>query len=421
MNKDKELTDKNKYLGRTECQNYTKVVNDLLSMGRGNKSVSTEQTSNCLYNILSEDLMRYVDWKVNDINYDDVEIIARDSIDKMLDRIQFLKKINEEIGKAEPNKLNNIEEVILALNEIKEVLKNKVSKEKLKESITAVLVRLEESKTIYEFQEGTYFTMKENFRLEGKLRSLKEESDTLIESFSDEGKRENVQKTIDAIINNNFGVYTILLQDFSWETCLNYTKNIAYDGIRDYLRERDNKPGYLGDRPDGGLNIPSSSPDPSNIKEGDIYEEALNAIDERCRKMIIMQYEEGLSHEAIADELELGNATNSRDHLRRCNDKVAKYILKKQSTQVLIEKSKKRLKATTHKGSMLNLGAPYGWVIALNIEGNISNVRPDKLDVAFHIDNLHVEVIYKHTKRKYSCGKDEKIDVVKLFNIKKAE
>ena len=76
----------------------------------------------------------------------------------------------------------------------------------------------------------------------------------------------------------------------------------------------------------------------------------------------------------------------------------------------------------THTGKVLNLGDPRvdgcGWVIALDLEGTETNVRPDSLPAVFQRNELAIELTYRNTLEQSVCGRGGQIAVVEVIRIK---
>jgi len=76
----------------------------------------------------------------------------------------------------------------------------------------------------------------------------------------------------------------------------------------------------------------------------------------------------------------------------------------------------------THKGKVLDLGDPRvdgcGWVIALDIGDEATNVRPDSLPTIFQRHELPIELTYRTTFEQSVCGRGGQIAVVEVISIK---
>jgi len=76
----------------------------------------------------------------------------------------------------------------------------------------------------------------------------------------------------------------------------------------------------------------------------------------------------------------------------------------------------------TQNAKVLDLGDPMvdgcGWVIALNIDGVATNVRPDSLPIIFQRNELPIELTYRNTLKQSVCGRGSQIAVVEVIRIK---
>ena len=75
----------------------------------------------------------------------------------------------------------------------------------------------------------------------------------------------------------------------------------------------------------------------------------------------------------------------------------------------------------TQRGKVLNLGDPRvdgcGWVIALEIEGVETNVRPDSLPTIFQRHELAIQLTYLNTLEQSVCGRGSHISVVEVLSM----
>jgi len=75
----------------------------------------------------------------------------------------------------------------------------------------------------------------------------------------------------------------------------------------------------------------------------------------------------------------------------------------------------------TQNAKVLDLGDPRvdgcGWVIALNMEGVETNVRPDSLPTIFQRNGLAIELTYRTTLEKSVCGRGGQIAVIEVLKI----